>query len=91
MKRVKLYQALLSELDASEPFYSSRISEVDVADPRNARVKTAFDGEMIELQMGEKNFRHRFEVFLEYFETWKKEFGRVASVDLRYKGVVVTE
>ena len=91
MKRVNLYQALLSELDASEPFYSSRISEVDVADPRNARVKTAFDGEMIELQMGEKNFRHRFEVFLEYFETWNKEFGRVASVDLRYKGVVVTE
>ena len=91
MKRVKLYQALLSELDASEPFYSSRVSEVDVEDPRNARVKTAFDGEMIELQMGEKNFRHRFEVFLEYFETWKKEFGRVASVDLRYKGVVVTE
>ncbi len=91
IKRVTLYQTLMSELDASEPFYSSRISEVDVEDPRNARVKTAFDGEMIELQMGEKNFRHRFEVFLEYFETWKKEFGRVASVDLRYKGVVVTE
>ena len=91
IKRVTLYRALVSELDESEPFYSARISEVDVADPRNARVKTAFDGDMIELQMGEKNFRHRFEVFLEYFETWKKEFGRVASVDLRYKGVVVTE
>ena len=90
-RRVKLYQALLSGLDASEPFYSSRISEVDVADPRNAKVKTAFDGEMIELQMGEKNFRHRFQVFLKYFETWKKEFGRVRSVDLRYKGVVVTK
>ena len=60
-------------------------------DPRNVKVSTAFDGEMVELQMGEKNFRHRFTVFLEYFETWKREFGRVKSVDLRYKGVVVTE
>ena len=91
IQRLKLYQALLSGLDASEPFYSSRVSEIDVADARNAKVSTAFDGEMIELQMGEKNFRHRFEVFLENFRKWKKEFGRVKSVDLRYQGVVVTE
>ena len=90
-KRLRVYQKLVSALDAAEPLYSSRISEVDIADPRNVKVLAAFDGEMVELQMGEKNFRHRFEVFLEYFGTWKKEFGRVKSVDLRYKGVVVTE
>lgn len=91
IKRLKVYREMISSLDGSEPFYSSRISEVDVMDPRNVKVSTAFDGEMVELQMGEKNFRHRFTVFLEYFETWKREFGRVKSVDLRYKGVVVTE
>ncbi len=90
-KRLNVYREMISALDDSEPFYSSRVSEVDVMDPRNVKVSTAFDGEMVELQMGEKNFRHRFEVFLEYFETWKREFGRVKSVDLRYKGVVVTE
>lgn len=90
-QRLRVYQKLVSALDATEPLYSSRISEVDIADPRNVKVLTAFDGEMVELQMGEKNFRHRFEVFLEYFGTWKKGFGRVKSVDLRYKGVVVTE
>ena len=91
VKRLQVYEDLLSALDATEPFYSPRISEIDLTDPRNVKVLTAFDGEMIELQMGEKNFRHRFEVFIEYFETWKNEFGRVKSVDLRYKGVVVTE
>lgn len=91
VKRLNVYRKMISSLDDSEPFYSSRVSEVDVMDPRNVKVSTAFDGEMVELQMGEKNFRHRFKVFLEYFETWKREFGRVKSVDLRYKGVVVTE
>jgi len=90
-KRVALYQALVADLDAEEPFYSSRISEVDVVDPRNAKLTTVNDGEIVQLQMGSENFRHRYQIFLKYFESWKKEFGRVRTVDLRYKGVVATE
>ncbi len=90
-KRVALYQALIADLDAAEPFYSSRISEVDVVDPQNAKLTTVYGGEMVQLQMGSESFRHRYEVFLKYFDSWKKEFGRVRTVDLRYKGVVATE
>ncbi len=90
-KRVALYQALVADLDAEEPFYSSRISEVDVVDPRNAKLTTVNGGEIVQLQMGSENFRHRYQIFLKYFESWKKEFGRVRTVDLRYKGVVATE
>lgn len=90
-KRVALYRALIADLDRSKPYYSSHISEVDVLDPRNAKVATVFDGELVELQMGDENFRHRFEVFLKYFRSWRKELGDVRSVDLRYKGVVATE
>lgn len=90
-KRVALYQALMADLDAAEPFYSSRISEVDVVDPRNAKLTTVYGGEMVQLQMGNESFRHRYEIFLKYFDSWKKEFGRVRTVDLRYKGVVATE
>ena len=90
-KRVGLYQALIADLDAAEPFYSSRISEVDVVDPQNAKLTTVYGGEMVQLQMGKESFRHRYEIFLKYFDSWKKEFGRVRTVDLRYKGVVATE
>ena len=90
-KRVALYQALIADLDAAEPFYSSRISEVDVVDPQNAKLTTVYGGEMVQLQMGSQSFRHRYEIFLKYFDSWKKEFGRVRTVDLRYKGVVATE
>ena len=90
-KRVALYQALVTDLDAKEPFYSSRISEVDVLDPQNAKLTTVNGGEMVQLQMGSESFRHRYEIFLKYFDTWKKEFGRVRTIDLRYKGVVATE
>ena len=90
-KRVALYQALVTDLNAKEPFYSSRISEVDVLDPQNAKLTTVNGGEMVQLQMGSESFRHRYEIFLKYFDTWKKEFGRVRTIDLRYKGVVATE
>ena len=90
-KRVALYQALIADLDAEAPRYSSRISEVDVADPRNAKLTTVNGGEMVQLQMGDESFRHRYQIFLKYFDSWKKEFGRVRTVDLRYKGVVATE
>ena len=90
-KRVALYQALVADLDAEEPFYSSRISEVDVVDPRNAKLTTVNGGEIVQLQMGNESFRHRYQIFLKYFDSWKKEFGRVRTVDLRYKGVVATE
>ena len=90
-KRVALYQALAADLDAAEPFYSPRISEVDVVDPRNAKLTTVIGGEIVQLQMGNESFRHRYEIFLKYFDSWKKEFGTVRTVDLRYKGVVATE
>ena len=90
-KRVALYQELVADLDAAEPFYSFRISEVDVLDPHNAKLTTVYGGEMVQLQMGSESFRHRYEIFLKYVDSWKKEFGRVRTVDLRYKGVVATE
>ena len=43
------------------------ISEVDVADPENAKATAAYHGEAIELQMGNEYFRHRFGVFLNQF------------------------
>ena len=59
-----------------------------MSDPQNARVTTIHEGDVIELQMGQRLFRHRWEVFLSYVDTWKKQYGRVNSVDLRYRGQV---
>lgn len=88
-ERVALYLALMSGLDGEEPYYGSRISQVDVSDPENAKATVAHMGEVVVLEMGNELFRHRFETFLKYIETWKDQFGAVASVDLRYEDQVV--
>ena len=88
LQRIALFESLVADLDSKEPRYSSLVSEVDVSDPQNARVTTIHEGDVIELQMGQRLFRHRWEVFLRYIETWKKQYGRVNAVDLRYRGQV---
>ena len=88
LDRLALLESLMSDLDRDEPRYSSFVSEVDVSDPKNARATTIHEGDVIELQMGQRLFRHRWEVFLSYVDTWKKQYGRVNSVDLRYRGQV---
>jgi cell division protein FtsQ len=89
--RIRLYLELLSALDSDEPRWSSMISEVDVADPENAKATAVYHGEAIELQMGDEYFRHRFEVFLQNFPAWKQKYGVVRMVDLRFQGQVALE
>ncbi len=88
-KRVRLFERLVADLDAEEPAYSGRISQIDVGDANNAKVTVVDDGQVVELLMGDKLFRHRFEVYLEYIDSWNRQFGKVGSVDLRIKDQVV--
>ena len=88
-ERVALYLALMRDLDSREPYYGARLSQIDVADPTNAKVTVAHLGDVIELEMGDRLFRDRFETFLKYIENWKRQFGSVGWVDLRYEDQVV--
>ena len=87
--RVRLFARLVRELDAEEPHYSGRVSQINVSEVDNARVTVVDDGDVVELQMGDKLFRHRFQVYLEYIDSWKRQFGKVGWVDLRIKDQVV--
>ena len=89
--RLGLLDTLVSELDSAEPTYSSQLSEIDLADPRNATVTTVYDQRAVDLQLGEQHFRHRFEVFLTYIDSWKEEYGDIRSVDLRFERQVVVQ
>ena len=88
-ERVALYLALMAALEGEEPRYGSQISQIDVSDPRNAKATVTYVDDVVVLEMGDELFRHRFETFLKYIETWKQQFGSVVSVDLRYEDQVV--
>lgn len=87
--RVRLFEALMADLDSAEPRYGEHVSQVDVADLENAKVTVVHEGDSIELEMGDELFRHRYEIFLKYVVGWKRQFGALGRVDLRYEDQVV--
>ncbi len=91
VKRMRMVERLLADLDSAEPAYSEQLGQIDVADPENVKATTVHQGDVIELQLGDELFRHRFEVFLEYIGGWKVQFGKVGWVDLRFEGQVVIQ
>ena len=82
--RIALVQDLMKELGDEH----SKVSEIDVADSSNARVLILYDGDVVELKMGAARFRHRWDFFHKYVRSWKKKYGRIGSVDLRFQGQV---
>ena len=89
--RLAVLDKLIRELDSAEPRYSTSLSEIDLSDPRNPLGTAVHEQQTIELQLGDKHFRHRFEIFLTYIGTWKEEYGVIRSVDLRFEGQVAVQ
>ena len=87
-ERIALFEKLIETIDSGEPPYSPLLSEIDVSDLRNVRVATTYGSDVIDLQMGGDQFRHRYALFLKYIDGWKREFGKVRAVDLRFEGQV---
>jgi cell division protein FtsQ len=91
LERVQLLQRLVTDLDSAEPAYSERFGQVDLSDPKNAVVTVVHEGEVFELQMGDKMFRHRFEAFVTNVASWERTYGKLAKIDLRFEDKVFME
>ena len=86
--RMDLFVRLQEALDAQQPRFGEFIAEIDLGDPLNAVISVLYEDEIIDLQMGHEHLRHRFEIFLKYIDTWKAQFGSIATANLRFKDQV---
>jgi hypothetical protein len=91
LKRVQLLENLVADLDSQEPAYSTRFGQIDLSDSQNAVATVVHEGEVFQLAMGEKLFRHRFEAFLSDVAIWERSYGKLAKIDLRFEGKVFAE
>jgi len=87
--RMAVYQRLLSELDASGQKLSTQISEVDLTDPEDAHVIMQDDTTL--LHFGQDRFLERYLRYKGHIAEWRKQYPRLAAVDLRYDQQVVLE
>lgn len=88
--RMKIYQRLVTELDAEGAHYSRDISEVDLSDPEDVKVLVAGGADnAVLLHLGSSDFLRRYRVYISHAQQWRQQFARIDSVDLRYDRQVI--
>jgi len=89
--RMAVYGRLLAELDAGNQHLSEQISEIDLTDPEDARVLMPEQGEDILAHFGEDRFLERYQRYKAHIAEWRRQYPKLAAVDLRYDQQVVLE
>jgi cell division protein FtsQ len=87
--RMKIYQQLVSELDANGEHNSRTLSEVNVTDPEDVRITVDDPDGAVLVHLGSSNFAERFKVYVTHLKEWRQQYAHLDSVDLRYDRQVI--
>ncbi|OFV95958.1 MAG: hypothetical protein A3F68_09435 [Acidobacteria bacterium RIFCSPLOWO2_12_FULL_54_10] len=87
--KMKLFMAVSREIASGDENWSKVVSEVDLTDPRDARIVVADNAGAVRLHLGNEGFLNRYKTYMEHIGEWRKKFSNIQSVDLRYSGQVV--
>lgn len=84
---MKMYNQLMTDLESGG--YTKQISEVDLADPKDAKVMVSDSGGMVMLHLGKSDFLARYKLYVSHIAGWRRENPRIESIDLRYQDQVI--
>jgi cell division protein FtsQ len=87
--RMKDYNELLQQLDSTGARYSQDMSEVDLSDAEDVKVVTADPKGEVLVHLGNGNYLPRYKIYVTHVETWRQQFDKLDSVDLRYDGQII--
>jgi cell division protein FtsQ len=87
--RMKNYNALVRDLDASGAHYSSELSEVDLGDAEDVKVLVADANGEVLVHLGSGNYSQRYKTYVTHVQQWRQQFDKLESVDLRYDGQII--
>lgn len=83
---------LRQALDAGKGHILRQFSEIDLGDPRNLRVllsPAAAPQRALLLQLGNRHFRLRFQLYRDHIQAWLAQYPGLRSIDLRYDGEAI--
>ena len=87
--RMKSYNDLVRDLDASGAHYSQELSEVDLGDPEDVKVIAADANGEVLVHLGSGNYLQRYRTYVTHVQQWRQQFEKLESVDLRYDGQII--
>lgn len=93
-KRMQTYQEFMNEIDLVHSGSSDRVSEIDLANPRDLRavmsgLAAPGDAQAVTIHFGHNDFTAKYRMVLENFAQWQASTGRVESIDLQYARQVI--
>jgi len=84
-QRVAKMLFLLQELDSEMPRRSKDISEIDLSDLEDAAITVSSSGAAVLVHLGREHFLDRYKFFQENVGAWRRQYGSVRAVDLRFE------
>jgi cell division protein FtsQ len=93
-KRMKIYQEFMQAIELVKSGSADRVSELDLANPRDVRVVlTGLAGadkpQAVTVHFGQSDFNNKYRMLIENFAQWQANSGRVQTIDLQYSRQVV--
>jgi len=87
--RMKSYAGLVRELDSGGAHYSQDLSEVDLTDLEDLKVRVNDPAGDVLVHLGSSDFLHRFKIYVSHAQAWRQQFQKLESVNLRYDNQVI--
>jgi cell division protein FtsQ len=93
-RRMQTYQEFVRDIDQVRSRSSDRVSEIDLANPKDLRVVMtgitgAGDSQAVTIQFGQNDFAGKYRMVVDNFAQWQASNGRVRSIDLQYSRQVI--
>jgi cell division protein FtsQ len=87
--RMKAYNQLVQDLDAGGARYSQDLSEVDLSDLENLKVRVNDPQGDVLVELGSSDYLKRYKTYVSHVQDWRQQFQKLESVNLRYDNQVI--
>ena len=87
--RMKIYNDVVSQLDAGGARYSQELSEIDLSDPDDVKVMANNHAGEVLVHLGSSNYLDRYKIYVTHLQEWQQQFDKLESVDLRYDRQII--
>ncbi len=87
--RMKAYNELVQDLDSGGARYSQDLSEVDVSDLENLKIRVNDPAGDVLVELGSSDYLKRYKTYVSHVQEWRQQFQKLESVNLRYDNQVI--
>jgi cell division protein FtsQ len=87
--RMSAYMEVVHELDDSGAHYSQDLSEVDLSDLEDVKVRVNDPQGDVLVHLGSSDYLRRYKIYVSHAQAWRQQFRKLDSVDLRYDNQII--